>query len=478
MALKLYNTFSRKKEIFKPLKKRQVSLYTCGPTVYDYVHIGNLSSFIMADLIRRYLEYKGYQMKHVKNITDVGHLSEEEGLDKIETAAKRKKVKPEEIAQFYTKAFLEDEKKLNIKKADYFPKASQHIQEMIKLIKILLKKGYAYKTKSGVYFEVAKFKNYGKLSGNPPEKLIPGYRVPFREEKKDPKDFALWIFDPKHLMQWSSPWGKGYPGWHIECSAMSMKYLGKTIDIHTGGEDNIFPHHEAEIAQSEAATGKKFVRFWIHKRHLLVEGKKMSKSLGNFYTLTDLIKMNYSPLAFRFLVLAAHYRKQLNFSKRGIEKAENTLSRLREFLERLKEIQEIKRQIKESKTVKKLISKAKNDFEKYMDDDLNTPKAFSVVFNFIHQINKLISQQKISPKTAQKIYNLFIRWDKIWGLNLAQSKTIKPQFKKKIEKLIKERDLARKEKNWKKADKIRSQLEKMGIEVRDSKEKTIWRIKA
>lgn len=487
--MKFYNTLTSKKEIFKPLRRRLVTMYNCGPTVYDYVHIGNLSSFLMADLIRRYLEYKGYKVKQVKNITDVGHIldSAVNGVDKMEIAVKREKKDPYEIAKFYTKAFLADEEKLNIKKAHFYPRATQHIKEMMALIKILLKKGYAYQARSGnVYFEVAKFKNYGKLSKNPPEKLIPGARIEIKKEKKDPKDFALWILDPHHIMKWKSPWGVGYPGWHIECSAMSMKYLGKTIDIHTGGEDNIFPHHEAEIAQSEAATGKKFVKYWMHKRHLLVEGQKMSKSLGNFFTLNDLEKLNFDPLVFRFLVLSAHYRSSLNFSKRAMLQAKEGLDRIYEFVLRLHELYTNKKQIKVhiSKQIKSLITKTQKEFERNMDDDLNTPKAFASIFQLIAKGNKLINQNIVKPREAKLLYNFLMKIDKVLGLRL--SKVIKFQirigntiakFKKKISKsearmikeLILERQTARKQKDWQKADQIRQKLQKMGIEIKDTK---------
>lgn len=500
MALRLYNTLTKQKELFKPIKPKQVGIYTCGPTVYDYAHIGNLSAYIIADLLRRYLEYKGYKVKHIKNITDVGHLTEEEGHDKIEEKAKKEKKDPWAIAQFFEKAFHQDEKKLNIKKADKFPRATEHIKEMIVLIKILLKNGFAYKTRSGVYFSAAKFKNYGKLSGNPLGKLKVGARIDMREEKKDPHDFALWIFDPKHLMQWDAPFGRGYPGWHIECSAMAMKHLGKTLDIHTGGEDNIFPHHECEIAQSEAALNKKFVRVWIHKRHLLVDGKKMSKSLGNFYTLADLEKQGYSPPVFRFLVLSAHYRTNLNFTWKSMEQAIIGLEKIYEFvkktknqrlktkiyLERSREITNQKQKnlstlsmVKIKKNVKKLLNILKQRFEEALDDDLNTPKAMAAIFEFIGKINPLLTKNELDQKTAKEIYNLFAKIDKVLGLNLANP----PKFKlpkereEEILKLIKQRHLARKNKNFTLADEIRKKISAMNVEIRDTKKGTEWKVK-
>jgi cysteinyl-tRNA synthetase len=479
--LKLYNTLTSKKEIFRAKRGRIITMYNCGPTVYNYVHIGNLSAYLMADLIRRYLEYKGYKVKQVKNITDVGHItdSQVDGVDKMEIAARREKKDSYKIAKFYTEAFLEDEKKLNIKKAHFYPRATRHIKEMISLIKILIKKGYAYKTQNGnVYFEVAKFKNYGKLSKNPKEMLASGARIEVRKEKKDPKDFALWISDRNHLMKWKSPWGVGYPGWHIECSAMSMKYLGKTVDIHTGGEDNIFPHHEAEIAQSEAATGKKFVNFWMHKRHLLVSGQKMSKSLGNFYILSDLEKLGFDPIAFRFLVLSSHYMSSLNFSKRAMTQAKESIDRMREFILRLREIYSNgKPKTQVSTQIKQLIAKTQKDFEKYMDDDLNTPKALAALFKFITEVNILIDKNEVKPEDTKVIYKFIIKIDQILGLDLEKAKiAVSKSKEKEIQKLILERENARKEKNWQKADKIREELQKLGVEIKDTKAKTLWRL--
>jgi cysteinyl-tRNA synthetase len=481
MPLKLYNTLTRKKELFKPQKPGRVLMYTCGPTVYDYAHIGNLSAYIMADLLRRYLEYKSYKVKHIKNITDVGHLTEEEGHDKIEKKAKKEKKDPHAIAKFFEKAFYQDEKKLNIKPADKFPRATEHIIEMIKLIEVLLKKDYAYKTKSGVYFSIAKFENYGKLSGNPPDNLLSGARIGIREEKKDPRDFVLWIFDPKHLMQWPSPFGRGYPGWHIECSAMAQKYLGVPIDIHTGGEDNIFPHHECEIAQSESATDKKFVRFWLHKRHLMVDGKKMSKSLDNFYTLENLEKQGYPPLVLRFLVLSAHYRTKLNFTKNSIKQAKENLEKMYEFIKKLKaQNEKLKTKTQNPKLIKKLAINLKQKFEAAFDNDLNSPKAIAAIFEFMGKINPLLLKNGVNQKTAKEIYNLFEKLDRVLGLDLTNPLQIKLSKEKGggILKLIKQREQARKDKNFAQADKIRAKLQKMNVEIHDTTKGTEWKIKS
>lgn len=476
MSLKLYNTYSKQKEVFKPLKNSKVTMYNCGPTVYDYVHIGNISSYLMADILRRYLEYKEYKVKQIMNITDVGHLvsNDDGGEDKLIEGAKRESKTPKEIANFYTKAFLQDIEKVNIEKAYKYPKATDHIKEIIAITKDLLKKNIAYEINGSVYFDISKFKDYGKLSGNTKEKLeelLKGARSEIVKDKnkKNPYDFALWLKAPKnHLMQWDSPWGKGYPGWHMECTAMSIKYLGKTIDIHTGGEDNIFPHHENEIAQSESYTNKTFVKYWLHKRHLLVDGKKMSKSKGNFYRLSDLEKLGFSPLDFRYLIIQSHYRNQINFTKNSLKQAHKSLNRLKEFLSRLKAVNTNK----DNSDVNKLIIKTKKAFEKNMDNDLDTPQALASIFEMVNSVNKYIDQKNISKKNAKEVIKLLINFDQVLGLKIDHNETHKN--KKEIIKLVKDREKARKDKNWKKADKIRDELLKLGIEIKDTDKGTIW----
>ncbi|MFQ5648172.1 MAG: cysteine--tRNA ligase, partial [Candidatus Aenigmatarchaeota archaeon] len=396
MVLRFYNTLTKKKEAFKPLKKGEVRMYNCGPTVYMYAHIGNFRAYVFADLLRRYLEWRGLKVKQVMNITDVGHMTfdvvaDSTGEDKVEKAAREEHKTPEQIARFYEEAFYEDAGKLNIKKAGVYPRATEHIPEMIEMIGKLLKKGYAYRGEDGwVYYDVTKFKGYGKLSGNTLEKLKAGHRLEVKKEKRHPQDFALWIKNPKHMMQWDSPWGRGYPGWHVECSAMSTKYLGLTLDIHTGGEDNIFPHHECEIAQSEGATGKPFVKYWMHTRHLIVDGKKMSKSLGNFYTLRDLLKKGHSPKAIRFLLLSAHYRTKLNLTEAALRQAEKNVKGLEELAARLKEIKDGK----PNKELDKLTKKAGEEFGKAMDDDLNISLGLAKVFGFVREVNKALDSGK------------------------------------------------------------------------------------
>ncbi len=468
MVIKFYNTLTKKKEVFRPIRPREVLMYNCGPTVYDYAHIGNLRAYVFADLIRRYLEYKGFRVKQVMNITDVGHMTMDEeidgrGEDKIEKKAKEGKKTPKEIAKFYAKAFFEDIRTLNIKRAMVYPEATRHIKEMIEIIEKLLKNGYAYISNGSVYYNVNKFKGYGKLSGNTIEELQAGKRIEVNPEKKNPYDFALWIRNPHHIMQWDSPWGRGYPGWHIECCAMSIKYLGETLDIHTGGEDNIFPHHECEIAQAEGATGKPFVRYWLHTRHLMVNGKKMSKSKGNFYTLRDLLDKGYDPKAIRYALLSAHYRTRLNFTEDGLRKADRTVKSIEEFVSNVKNG-------KDRPDALKLIDKAKKGFERAMDDDLNISEALSVIFDFMRDVNR--------TGGGRKVYQAILGFDSVLGLELDKVK--KEWFaataaKGEIKKLILEREKLREEKKFQEADNIREVLRKKGIIIEDTEKGPKWK---
>lgn len=473
--LKLYNALTKKKEIFKPLKKGIVTLYNCGLTVYDYAHIGNLRAFTFADILRRHLEYKGFTVRQVMNFTDVGHMFEDVdvGEDKMEAAAKKEKKDPWSIADFYIRVFLEDSKTMNFEEPTVRPKATDHIQEMTGLVQKLIRKGYAYVVNGSVYFDVAKFKDYGKLSGNTIEKLKlgAGGRVEFNPDKKNQFDFALWINDPKHIMNWKSPWcEKGYPGWHIECSVMAIKYLGETIDIHTGGVDNLFPHHENEIAQSEAATGKKFVNYWLHNEHLLVEGGRMAKSLGNFYTLRDLLAKGYDPKAVRYLLMSTHYRQQLNFTFEGLEAAKNALDRLITFVYRLMDADGSGCEEK----IGALISEVQRRFEEAMDDDLNISVALAALFDFVREVNKLLDNNMISKGEAEEVYELIMRFDKVLGV-IGEIKR-KEKLPKEAEELIHKREEARKAKNWEAADKIREQLRSIGIIIEDTPKGVKWKI--
>jgi cysteinyl-tRNA synthetase len=380
--MRLYNTLTRQKEEFKPIDPPNVKMYVCGPTVYDFFHIGNARSFIMADMLRRYLIYKGYNVTYVMNITDID--------DKIIKKANDEKRDPKDISTEFTNAFLSDIKKLNIKNADIFPKATEHIDDIINMIKSLEKKGLAYNVNGNVFYDVSKFEGYGKLSGKKIDDLISGARIEINEEKKNPLDFTLWKKAKKGEPYWESPWGKGRPGWHIECSAMSTKHLGETIDIHAGGNDLIFPHHENEIAQSEGATSHQFVKYWIHFGFLNIQNEKMSKSLGNFFTAREILK-KYSAEAIRLLFAQTHYGGPLNFSDELLDSAVKGLERINNLVETVKE------RIAANTTGEKI----EFDFDKYyfgfesnLDDDFNTPKGVAIIFDFVKSVNTVISQNE------------------------------------------------------------------------------------
>lgn len=464
--LKFFNTLTRKKEFFKPLKKGEVKIYNCGPTVYSFPHIGNLRRYIFSDVLRRFLEYSGYRVKEVRNITDVGHLTQDDidsGEDKIIKAAKAEKKSPLEIARHYEKAFFEDADKLKILRPAVSPRATEHIKEIIKAIQKLLKKGFAYKAADGVYFDISKKRNYGKLSGNTPEKLLEkrfGRREVKKGDKKSPLDFALWLKAPQnHLLKWPSSFGLGYPGWHIECSVMSQKYLGDTLDIHTGGEDNIFPHHENEIAQSEALTGKKFVNYWLHSRHLQLLGAKMTKSAGKIFRLSDLEKKGFFPRDFRMLCLMAHYRTLLDFSFKALGQAKKNLKTIDEFFVRLKKINK-----KGAAGLQKEINVLKKDFNEAMDDDLNTPLVLSHIFDFINRVNVKIDKKEVSKKDVSEILKTFADFDKVLAIFEKSEEKIPPR----ILELSCEREKARKKGDFKKADKIRKEILIAGFEIKDT----------
>lgn len=487
MALRFYNTLTRRKEVFRPLKRGTVTMYNCGPTVYDYAHIGNFRAYIFADMLRRYLEYRGLRVKQVMNITDVGHMTMDadadgRGEDKIEMKARKEKKDPWQIARFYEKAFFEDIDRLNIQRAMAYPRATECIEGMIKLIGRLIKKRHAYESAGSVYYDIGSFPAYGKLSGNTIDRLEAGAggRVEENQEKRNSLDFSLWIHNPMHIMQWDSPWGKGYPGWHIECSVMSMKHLGETIDIHTGGEDNIFPHHECEIAQSEGATGRRFVRYWLHTRHLLVNGEKMSKSKGNFYTLRDLLDKGYDPKAIRYLLMSGHYRMRLNFTEDGLKSAGETVRRIQELVSTLRGV---KGRNKRNPEVRKLVGRVRKDFGEAMDDDLNISVALAGIFDFIREMNRLVSAG-IGRDDAMLAYRAMLEFDRVLGLELDKIKTaeteklgikdrafmikwegLKPDGR--IRELIEEREKLRKGRKWKEADRIRNIIREKGIVLED-----------
>lgn len=460
--LKLYNTMSRKKEAFKPLHKGKVGLYTCGPTVYNFIHIGNLKTFLTEDVLKRYLLYRGFKVKHVRNITDVD--------DKTIRDSGKEGVSLKEFTDRYTKAFFGDMRAVRAMPADVYPRATKHIKEMVALVKKLLKKGLAYKGSDGsIYYKIEKFKDYGKLAHIDFKKLKPGARVKQDEyEKGEARDFALWKGWDKDdgKVFWKTEIGKGRPGWHIECSAMSMRYLGETFDIHGGGEDLIFPHHENEIAQSEGATGKGFARYWFHNAFLQVNGEKMSKSLGNFYTMRDL--KQYNPIAIRYLMISSHYRQPLNFTFEGLRAAKNSIDRLNELISKLGEAEG-----KDSGKAKQAIEKARKKFEKAMDDDLNTALAFAALFEFVRSANALLDRGEIGKKDWKAALDFLHKIDSVFAVMDFEQKS---EISRGNLQLIKQREKLRKEKKWAEADAIRKQLAKKGILLDDTEKGTKWKL--
>lgn len=468
--LKLYNTLTNKKEEFKTLEKGKVSMYSCGPTVYDYAHIGNLAAYIYADLLKRYLEYSGYEVRHIMNITDVGHLTDDDigqadsGDDKMLKATLREKKGPMEIAKFYTDNFFKDIEKLNIEKANYYPRATAHIPQMIKIIESLIEKGLAYEKNGNVFYDVEKFEGYGKLSNKKLEELKHGARLEDHPDKKHPYDFALWLKAPKdHILKWESPWSLGYPGWHIECSAMSTEYLGETLDIHSGGEDHIFPHHENEIAQSEGFSEKPFANFWVHNHFLLVDGGKMSKSKGNFYILKDVLDKGYSAMDFRMLILSSHYQSNVNFTWDSLQQAKKNNEKIARFLEKLEEILEKNTDLNIDFNID--LDAYKGKIKKAMDDNLNSALALSVVYELISEINQKISKNNLGVEEAKKILGFWKDVNKIFGLKFENEKNKIPE---KITELVQEREIARKNKNFEKSDELRDEIEKFGYSVEDT----------
>lgn len=476
--LRIYNTLTRQIEEFVPLNGKKVGFYSCGPTVYDYAHIGNLRAYLFVDLLKRYLKYRGFEVKHVMNITDVGHLSSDAdaGEDKLEKGAKRSGKTVWEVAEFYTKYFFEAMDTAGIIRADVISKATEHISQMIELIKQLEVKGFTYQTKEAVYFDVTKFPAYGKLSGQKLEDKLQAVReeVNVDPDKKHPADFSLWFKRvgrfADHAMHWESPWGPGFPGWHIECSAMAMQYLGETVDIHTGGIDNMPTHHENEIAQSEAATGKQFVKYWMHNEHLMVEGKKMSKSLGNFYTLQDLIDKEINPILVRVELLKAHYRSQANFSFTGLEEDKRTAEK---FVNLLIDLDAVESENKSNLDITKIITDAREKFISAMDEDLNISLAFTGLFDFVNEVNKVV--KSLNKEQAQDLKKFILEIDSVLGFievlySAYQNKVKEVSADSEVEKLLNDRAMFRSEKKFAESDAIRDELLAKGIMVNDTAE--------
>lgn len=460
--IRFFNTLSGKIEDFHPLVPGEVRLYTCGPTVYDYPHIGNFRAYIFEDLLKRFLLAMDFKVIHVMNITDVD--------DKTIKGANAEGVSLAEYTKKYTDSFFEGIEILKVLKADYYPRATAHIPDMVKTIKALIEKGYAYEKEGSIYYNISKFTDYGKLSKINLDKLKPGRRIESDEyEKESVQDFALWKKKKEGEPFWETELGDGRPGWHIECSVMSSKYLGQTFDIHCGGVDNIFPHHENEIAQSEAYSGKKFVHYWLHCHHLIVEGEKMSKSKGNFYTLRDLIQKNIDPMAIRLLLLSTHYRKMLNFTFEALNQASASLQRIKDFLFELKN-HHFKQG--ENKNISAFIGETKQKFVSGLSDDLNISLALSALFEMIRKANILITEGQVYKKDAEKLGSFFRFADQILAVLPPEKEEA---LSIEVQEKIKLREKARAEKNYALADEIRAELIQQGIVLEDTEDGVRWK---
>ncbi len=453
--MRLFNTLTRQKEEFRPSEDNKVKMYTCGPTVYNWAHIGNLRSYIFADVLRRVLEYDGYAVEQVMNITDVGHLTSnaDEGEDKLEKGAAREGKTAWEVAEFYTNAFKEDIKKLNVQEPSVWCKATDHIKEQIEFVKKLEEKGFTYRTSDGIYFDSSKLPEYAELAKLDIEGMKAGARIDMRE-KRNITDFALWKFSPKdekRVMEWDSPWGVGFPGWHIECSAMGTKYLGNVIDIHTGGIDHVPVHHTNERAQNIAVFGKPVVRFWMHHEHVLIGEAKMSKSKENFLNLNSIIEKGFDPLALRYLYLSAHYRSRVNFSWESLEAAQNTLKNLYERVLSW-----------DGNSAGDMLSDGdyQSRFMDAINDDLDTPRALAVVWEMIKDNNLGEADKRAA----------ILKFDKVMGLGLAHLKKEEVAVPAEVQDLINARNKARLEKNWAESDRLRDEIEKRGFLIEDTAE--------
>lgn len=472
MGIKIYNTYTRKKEDFKPINGNRVNFYACGPTVYDYIHIGNARPLIMFDVFRRYLEYRGYDVNYIVNITDID--------DKIINRANSENVDFRVISRRYTDAFFEDMDKLGVRPASIHPKATENIDSMIELIKRLLDNGHAYIADGDVYFDISSFPGYGKLSGRDIEQMIAGARVEIDSRKKNPLDFALWKSSKPDEPSWDSPWGPGRPGWHIECSVMSMKYAGDTLDIHAGGQDLIFPHHENETAQSEAATRKPFVNYWMHNGFLDIEGEKMSKSLGNFLTVKDILK-TYNPNTIRIFFLLKHYRSPVDFSKDRMQEANQALNRLKNAYGKISMVLEKHPASGRSETENipaevKEIGNLKENIVESLDDDFNTAKALGYFFEIARIVNSYDESGPDASEimvSAKKIYDEIGK--EVMGLELTDEIESNRLVDDLMNFIINLRTDARKEKNWKLSDTIRDNLKAIGIILEDRPDGTIWK---
>lgn len=461
--MKIFNTMTRRKEEFVPLDKNEVKIYACGPTVYNYIHIGNARPLCVFDVLRRYLEYRGYNVRFVQNFTDVD--------DKIIKRANEEGISFEELSKKYIKEFWTDAHGLNFKDATVHPKATENIDEIIDIIKTLEEKGYAYAVDGDVYYRTLKFKDYGKLSHQPIEDLQSGARIAIGEKKENPLDFALWKAAKEGEPYWDSPWGRGRPGWHIECSAMNKRYLGDSIDIHCGGKDLVFPHHENEIAQSEAANDAPFAKYWMHNGYINVDNVKMSKSLGNFKTVREIANV-YGYEVIRYFLISSHYRSPINYSIDIIEQCQSALDRLYTCRESLDfAIKNAKSDIPDDEKILNLIASAKDEFIKAMDDDLNTADGIAAVFDLVSTINTEIINKEVSLNVCKKAAEMFDELTGVLGLVYNRKSN---EIDDDIEKLIEQRQTARANKDWATADKIRDELKDKGIILKDTPQGVTW----
>jgi cysteinyl-tRNA synthetase len=471
VTFRVFNTLARQKEDFAPLEPGVVRMYNCGPTVYKRQHIGNFRAYLFADVLRRWLEHLGHRVLQVMNVTDVGHLQRDEveaGEDKIQAEARERGVNPWRLTREATEVFLADLKRLGVRPALLYPRATEHIPEMLEMIDGLVEKGYAYRSGENVYFDVSRFERYGQLSGNTVDDLVAGARVEVREDKKNPADFALWKSDARHVMQWASRYGAhGYPGWHIECSAMARKHLGDRLDIHTGGEDNIFPHHECEIAQSEAYTGVPLARYWMHARYLLVDGGKMSKRLGNVWTLDDVEERGFELRVFRYAIVRAHYRQQVHFTWSILEEARSALEGLDDLVRRLRDLAGSSAEsIDGGARGADAVAEARAAFEAG-NDDLNTPQAFAALFT----LRARVLAGDLGPAAARDALALLLAANEVLGVIRTEEESLDAE----VEARIAERQRARAEKRWADADRIRDELQASGIVLEDTPRGVSWR---